>query len=95
MITSPYDLIYVFCILLVLLYVLSFLYVTIHEIIVRIYIIFKLDTRHKFKINWEICLPPIINTIAVYASLDYWYYCIKNKESYIGNTAEQYYDNNL
>lgn len=82
-------------VLLSMLYLFSSLFMITHEVIIRLYIKRKLDPRYVFNIDWRICLRPILNTIATYASLDYIYVCICNNEDYIKNTATQFYENDL
>lgn len=81
--------------ILTVLYLFSFLFMIIHEVVVRLYILIKTDKEFGFDIPWFMCIMPVFNTISVFVSLDYLYFCIVRKENYIVNTARQYYENRL
>lgn len=94
-ITFPNSLALILSLFLLGIYLLSFIFMFIHEVVIRLYIKTKLDKKYVIIIHWEYCLRPILNTIATYASLDYIYVCICNKEGYVKNTATQFYENDL
>lgn len=89
------ELAQIFLHFLFIVYLGSLVYILIHEIIIRLYIILKIDKNHSFTIPWAICILPVINTLNAFVSIEFMFKCLETKQNYFLSTATQYYENGL